>query len=341
MNLSKQSEASKKITEYLNTMPAGSKLPSEREMAQLMGISRPTLRKAMSAFVTAGLLRPVRGSGIYVVKSLAGGSHKKICLAYSADIRVGTDPFFSLMISHIELEVTGRGGIFLAASIADDGMPPPAVREADGIITMGVLNGSALPKDRPVTVVLESGCPLPEASYVLVDNYLGGFMVARHILSLGHRQVAFAGPANAYLSAGDRYRGACDALKEAGLEPPALINARMNLAGGREAAAAVKESGVTAVICSNDWLAMGMVDALHRLGIRVPEDISVTGFDDIPAALFFKPALTTVSIPVPEIASIAVKELIERIDAGGRAMPKRILLPAEIVARESCRKIKL
>jgi LacI family transcriptional regulator len=173
---------------------------------------------------------------------------------------------------------------------------------------------------------------------VLVDNAEGGSFVGEYLAGLGHRHFAcVVGPSDLTPSAG-RIAGFRRALADAGVEVPAeaLVRGNGRVDGGAAAARQLMARNVefTAVFAFNDQMAAGAAAALQRAGRRVPDDVSVVGFDDIPQASATFPALTTVAQPIAEMSKSGVRLLLERI-AHRDAPFQRIVLPTRLVIRES------
>jgi LacI family transcriptional regulator len=174
---------------------------------------------------------------------------------------------------------------------------------------------------------------------VLVDNHRGGYDAAKYLLDLGHRKIAcVVGPSDLTPSAG-RVAGFRDALHEAGLEVAgaAIVRGNGRHDGGVAAANELLERGIdfTAVFAFNDLMAIGVIGALQRSGRRVPGEVSVIGFDDIPQASASYPSITTIAQPIAEMGRCAVQLLLDRV--ARRDSPyQRIVLTTRIVERESC-----
>jgi LacI family transcriptional regulator len=173
---------------------------------------------------------------------------------------------------------------------------------------------------------------------VLVDNDQGGYLAGQHLIALGHRRIAcLVGPSDLTPSAG-RIAGFRRALAEAGLAvaAEALVRGNGRPDGGAAAAGQLLERrvDVTAIFAFNDQMATGAVGALQRAGHRVPQDISVIGFDDIPQSAAIFPALTTIAQPIAEMGTIGVRLLLDRI-ARRDAPYQRVRLSTRLVVRES------
>jgi LacI family transcriptional regulator len=202
-----------------------------------------------------------------------------------------------------------------------------------------------------VARILDAGAPcvvvdrdLGEApvDQVLIDNDQGGYLAGEHLIALGHRRIAcLVGPSDLTPSAG-RIAGFQRALADAGLAVAAegLVRGNGRPDGGSAAALQLLERGVvgagdvTAIFAFNDQMATGAIGALQRAGCRVPQDVSVIGFDDIPQSAAIFPALTTIAQPIAEMGSIGVRLLLDRI-ARRDAPHQRVRLSTRLVVRES------
>lgn len=171
---------------------------------------------------------------------------------------------------------------------------------------------SYVPAEVPL-VAVGCGTGSPLAS-VAIDNAAGAALATGHLLGLGHRTVhQLAGP-RSWLDAGERIEGWRRALGEAGAPEPPLLAGDWSAASGYRAGHKLAGTdGVTAVFCANDQMALGLLRALAERGKRVPEDISVAGFDDMPESAYFRPPLTTVRQDFGELGRQALDRLLGRI----------------------------
>jgi DNA-binding LacI/PurR family transcriptional regulator len=170
---------------------------------------------------------------------------------------------------------------------------------------------------------------------VAVDNAAGAALATRYLLDLGHRTVHhIAGPAS-WLDAQERIAGWRRALAEAGVPEPELLSGDWSAASGYRIGSQIAESPeITAVFCGNDHMALGLLRALAEHGRRVPGDVSVVGFDDIPESAFFLPPLTTVRQDFGELGRRALDALVDMIN--GRQTPEPCLrIPPHLLARAS------
>ncbi|GIE31355.1 LacI family transcriptional regulator [Actinoplanes italicus] len=190
-----------------------------------------------------------------------------------------------------------------------------------------------IPGDLPVVFIdgdPDSGRPL-----VTVDQVAGARAATRHLLDAGHETVwHVSGPTDWFDSAG-RIQGWRQTLEEAGAEVPPLLSADWSAAEGyRTGQMLARMPEVTAIFTANDHLALGILRALHERGRRVPHDVSVVGFDDVPEAAYFIPPLTTVRQAFGDVARAALSLLLGQMrDENGTA--NQIVVPPQLIVRES------
>ncbi len=170
------------------------------------------------------------------------------------------------------------------------------------------------------------------------DNRAAGTRIADHLLDLGHRRFAMVSGITAHNErAQERLAGVRHALAARGITLPAsqVVEKPYTHTGGREGLREVfgANGHPTAVICGNDVLAIGAIAECHARGLRVPEDVSVTGFDDMEMASLITPALTTVRFPAEELGVYAANHLLARLE--DKAVELRSKLPTELVVRDS------
>ena len=183
-----------------------------------------------------------------------------------------------------------------------------------------------------VAVGCGTHAPLTSAA---VDNVAGAALATRYLLGLGHATVHhIAGPA-AWVDAHERITGWREALASAGAAEPELFSGDWSSASGYRIGHRIADSAeVTAVFCGNDHMALGLLRALAERGRRVPGDVSVVGFDDIPESAYFLPPLTTVRQDFGELGRRALAMLVDMID--GRTPPTVCLrISPHLVARAS------
>lgn len=172
-------------------------------------------------------------------------------------------------------------------------------------------------------------------SAVGIDERAGGHAIGRHLLSLGHRRLGFIKGPPEHREAALRYDGFLDSLREAGIAgQPWTTTGDFTFKSGVEATEKLLHEGVdvTALACANDDMAAGVMLALHRAGLEIPNAISVTGFDDTPMSEIVWPPLTTIRQPIKDLAERAVHLLAQNQANGGL---HHDVLPFELIVRES------
>ncbi len=190
-----------------------------------------------------------------------------------------------------------------------------------------------IPSDVPVVFI--DGDPASGRPLVTVDQVAGARAATKHLLDAGHQTVwHVSGPTDWFDSAG-RIQGWRETLEEAGAEVPPLLSADWSAAEGyRSGQMLARMPEVTAIFTANDHLALGILRALHERGRRVPHEVSVVGFDDVPEAAFFIPPLTTVRQAFGDVARAALGLLLGQMRAEAET-PEHIVVPPRLVVRES------
>ncbi|MDE2250951.1 MAG: LacI family DNA-binding transcriptional regulator [Gammaproteobacteria bacterium] len=212
-------------------------------------------------------------------------------------------------------------------------------RGVDGIIMFtGCMNDVALKAYARKVPIVVTGRTLRARRLVSmqVDDQYGAMLAMRHLLDLGHRRIAFVTGFENHPDANERLVGYRNALAAAGIpyDPRLVVAGDFHEEGGMQAVYQLMDSniGFTAMFCVNDETAYGAGLALFRKGMRVPEDISVVGFDDLPASTYRVPPLTSVRQSVQQLGECAAEAMLQLL-AGRR--PLIVLPPVELVVRES------
>ena len=186
-------------------------------------------------------------------------------------------------------------------------------------------------------IVIQGSLPGTSTPSVDIDNVASARLAVEHLVALGHRRVACITNAPlAYTAARDRLEGYHAALRRAGFEAPdeLVVEGAFDAPSGRLAMnLLLGRRPPSAVFVASDIVALGAIAAINDAGFRVPEDISVIGFDDVPLAAYFDPPLTTIRLPAFELGLAAGRALLDRI--AGRDVPARTLLSTELIVRAS------
>lgn len=195
-----------------------------------------------------------------------------------------------------------------------------------------------LEKDRFPCVLVNFSARKMNLPVVVSDNRNGARKAVDHLLSLGHRRIGFIAGTPFTGQSAERQKGYVDALCAAGvdIDPALIVEGNFNQISGFSAAESLLSlvHPPTAIFAANDEMAFGAMDAIRTRGLSVPEDISLVGYDDIPAARYVYPTLTTLRQPFEEMGIRAVVELVELI-RGKEVGPDRVEFTAEMIVRGS------
>jgi LacI family transcriptional regulator len=257
--------------------------------------------------------------------------------------------FFSEVIRGVDLAARRDGYHILVSSSHSDRSEVEAVLRAlrgriDGLIVMSpeadtrALEAN-LPGSLPIVLL---NCRVEGTAFdsINIDNYGGALAMIRHLAGLGHRRIAHVKGAPGNNDAFERllgYRDAMQPLCEQGTEELEIDGDFSEEAGYRAGGAILRmQPRPTAVFAANDGMAVGLLSALQEAGLRVPDDIAVTGFDDIPIARFLTPPLTTVRLAIAELGALAARHGQEQPPHGEDRERQHELLPTTLVIRGSC-----
>ncbi|MEA2550181.1 MAG: LacI family transcriptional regulator [Chloroflexota bacterium] len=278
-------------------------------------------------------------------RSLAGSRHDASGIVFP-DL---SGPFYSEVIYGFEREaVEASQSVQILATHgrerAEDLVRDLADR-VDGLVIMGRTVSDALVAElcrQDVPVVLLARPAVDGADTVLTENRTSAIDLVRHLFDHGIDDLLFVGDPDASPDAGERWAAFLDAHRLAGrARPKDALLSDFTERGGHAAVrghllARTSETGRSAgLVCANDEIALGALQAARELSVRVPADLAITGWDDIAVARHVSPALTTVRQPMRELGSTAAVLLAERISAGRRE-PRHVLLPTSLVLRASC-----
>ena len=214
-------------------------------------------------------------------------------------------------------------------------------KRIDGLIVASAGGDSGLAEGlscvRTPMVIVDRGLEGVDADLVRIDHEYGAYLATRHLLELGHRDIAtISGPATTSV-AQMRLAGFCRALKDAGIEVPRerMLESDFTSTGGYNAAATLLERNPpSAIFAANDMIGIGVLRAAAERNVRVPTELSVIGFDDIQMSRYVYPALTTVGQSILQLGEMAAEVLLRRIATPDLVTEQRIVTPS-IVMRES------
>lgn len=254
-------------------------------------------------------------------------------------------PYFSEVITGFETEArNARAGLLILGTHHLAELDDLALELSSHVDGIGIL-GQALPEEsvrriaaRGLAVVVLAREPLDAIPTVRVDNVAPTLALTRHLIE-HHRYTPlhFLGAPTDSPDIAARWEGFRAAHHQCGLEPPARpIDAPLDQIDGLRRAEEMIQQGQVprALVCANDELALGVLSAARMHGIRVPEDLALTGWDNIPMSDLVNPTLTTVHQPIEELGAVAARTVLAQL--AGRPVPRDTLLPTTNIYRGSC-----
>jgi LacI family transcriptional regulator len=257
--------------------------------------------------------------------------------------------FFSEVIRGIDQKAQQNGyHLLVSGSHNDRGEIEAALRamrgRVDGLVVMSpAIEARSLTGNLPAALpVVLLNCPTDDDRYdaVNIDNYGGAYAMTRHLLGLGHRRIAFIRGAEENFDAEERLRGYRAAMSEGdgGKESPLELVGDFTEAAGYRAATEILAltPRPTAAFAANDSMAIGALSAFRSARVRVPEDVAVVGFDDIPIARYVSPPLSSVRVAISGLGAHAAERLLRALQDGGAHVPRQQVLPTTLVVRRSC-----
>ena len=338
-----------------------SRIPTMQDIARASGVSQSTVSRVLTGAPTVVPINPATRERVlevarqlrYRPNPLARGLRGARTMLLGVIVREITDPFFAGAVDAISSEANRRGyNVVLghAHGKTDEAIALRAVletRHCDAILLLG--DTSDQPRlledlrDTNITVVglWQGSAPVRGIFTVSVDNRAGVEALLGHLLGLGHKRLAFIGGGfgEGLLlgDIGERRAAFLDLMAAAGLplNDGYIREIKNNLSGGATAFESLMKLPVrpTAILASTDLLAIGAIHSAGRMGMTVPGDISIVGFDDLPMAEYTNPALTTVRQPMAAMAAVGVGAAID--NNGGEEAPEVKLLVPSLIVRES------
>ena len=339
------------------------RLPPEPALARELNVSRGTLRQALGLLVRQGVLHTIPGRGTFVGAEPRGSDAQQggaVGLVLPSIVRSRAQ----LLVSGVEETLQQAGYAFLLATSSFD--PALEVEQIERILAQGasglivyIVDG---PMDLPLlrrlvadgfpVVLVDRFVPDLPADSVSVDNLGGAFMAVQHLASQGYRRIGYVGTQNVGTSsivermAG--YRWAMDVYDLPVSD--ALMCMNLHRLQGRRASDGERALGQhnqevlrrylggalrpDAVFVCNDYVAFQVVDTAVALGLRVPDDLAIVGFDNVPTEDYTGVPLTTVDQPRRAIGATAARLLVDRL-AGRRKEPARVVVSTRLLVRES------
>lgn len=328
---------------------APTKRPTLQDIAQQVGVSTTTVSYVLNGTgaVGAEMSKRIRATAKQLgyranqaAKAVRTGKTRTIGLILP-DL---TNPFFPLLAQPIQMAaheagyavllIDSHGNIGWERSGAEDLL----ARGVDGIIWCPATETDSLAERKNEVPIVVIDRPLPDYDVVAADSYGGAQQLADHLLTQGHRAVGLVTGPLSLSSARLRRDGFVDRFSGTGVIAWAAENP-FSIDLAESVRAALRDNTASAIVCGNDLIALGVIRVLYEQGIRVPDDVSVAGFDDISWAGFATPDLTTVRQPFAALGHQAIELLVRRIK-GDTAPRIRLSLEMSVSARRSLKKLQ-
>lgn len=284
----------------------------------------------------------------YLARSLAKGKTDTIGLV----IYEVSNPYFACLADNVEKEVRQAGYQLLLCTNRDGlnvddraNLELLSNQRVDGIL----LWASRYPAEGytvPLPKKIKSRVPIvvigyhtkDGTDYVAIDREIGTYQATKHLISLGHKRIAYLAPPWGMSPDHPKLVGITKALKEGGLPDPILLTSENHTRfAGRLAVQTFNEltPKPTAIICYNDLVAIGAYRGLRDLGLRIPDDVALIGFDGIEEGEYIDPPLTTIAVPVENLSQLAVQLLLDRMSRKVTEQQRRTISP-QLLVRGSC-----
>lgn len=332
----------------------GSRLPSENELVSLFKVTRVTIRQATERLEQRGVIVRERGRGTFVVDPSAAQASLQTLTLILPDSH---NPLHLSILAGAEQEAR-KYGFRVAASISENDPDleryyiEMAVKTSEGLLLGPLCDESQkerllwLQAQRYPWVLIDGYDDAVDSDRIVVDNFGGAYQVISHLVELGHKQIAFVYGPHKLVGSGTtlgRLEGYRQSLQEHGLQPndnvifqyPSQVNP---IDHSRMKALAQQilhcSPPVTAVFCANDHLAQSFVISLQQIGVQVPEEFSVVGFDGL-EYIPVQRRLTTVRRATREMGSEAVRLLVQRLHGDIDEPTRHIVLPIELILGET------
>jgi len=322
------------------------------DIAKKAGVSPSTVSRALEDHPRIGastrkriqeLAREMDYVPSTVAKSLAANKTWTIGMVLATI----TDPFMGRVVEGVESVAIEVGfNVFISTSQNDRQREIAAIkmlqkRRVDGVIVIASHLFNQYPRfygrSKVPIVIINEQKPGESMHFVTVDDEHGAQIAVDHLLALGHYRIGYVGITNRPQSNQHRFKGYQNALEAKGIAvDPALIFTAHTIEDHAKVGEASLEpllaAGATAVFCYNDTTAIGLLAACYKRGISVPENLSITGFDDIDMAAYTMPPLTTIRQPRFELGQLAMRMLLALLSD---QLPENQIVPGELVVRQT------
>jgi DNA-binding LacI/PurR family transcriptional regulator len=331
-----------------------------KNIAEMAGVSTTTVSRVFHSpqlvrSETVDRVLRISKEHKYIYNATAGDLSRKSSKVFGVLIPTAKNSIFGNSITAIQEAAQENGfSIMLGNTHYDRGIEKNLLerfqeRQVAGLI----LTGFNLGQEPIIQELIEMGIPCVVIwekldnnmiSYVGFDNFKAAFTMTEYLISLKHKRIGLLiGPFTKMGRVTKRLKGYKSALEKNGIpfEPSLVIERVPTLFDGKEAMGALLSlpDPPTAVFAASDWLAIGGLATIKERGLRVPDDISLAGFDDIDVAAYCDPPLTTMRVPAHEMGRLAIRVLLEMINNNGTGI-RQYSLETDLIIRKSCSEFK-
>lgn len=333
---------------------------AQREIARKCGVSVSTVSLVLADRRVVRISQEVKEKVLRTANRLGYTQKKRKTLTRNIGLILRrnvshffADPYYRELFTSIQRNLSKRGYSILFSSpeekMVGKGCPLPEEilhRKVDGLIILGNVLDSFLKNlkefDLPF-VLINYTSPSLETDSIWFDNEEATRKIMRHLLKLGHRKILFLYGREGSINFDLRFKTYLEIMKENNLKPLVFKTQTEN---AEDVYRRLKDflpfkEEITAIFGSNDGNALGALRVVKEKGFRVPESLSIVGFDDIPEAEKSEPPLTTLRVPLQEMGKIGVETLLKKIEREDRGLPLKILVPTKLIIRGSTAPVNL
>lgn len=329
----------------------GQRLPSMDDLAAACGVTKITVRRALLELKSEGLIYTRPAQGTYVAETLPATRQRKrnkvLTVGLVSRVLTGEPgPYHAEILTSLRTEMSRQKGNLVVLPVptlgALDLSEQMGHANLDAVIFLGPFESEALRRivrNGPPSVLVDFHLRGLHVDTIAVDNVNGGEIAMNHLISLGHRELAIIQGEKDAAATRDRLIGARNALEQAGIpfSSVRILEGDFLLESGYKAMASMLKSGSvpTAVFCMNDEMAVGVLQAIHRLSsLDVPRDISVIGFDDIVWGTATHPRLCTIRVDKTLMGRLAMERVLSAIGSKSHTITAT-MIDVELLKRES------
>ncbi len=336
----------------------GDKLPSIHELSEQLGVNLHTIRQAYHQLEDDGLVESRQGRGTHIIpfnlSNLVNAAGDTRSHTVGVVVPTWSNPFYHNFLQGVESVAAGNKTMIFLCMTQDD--PLTAWREVARLVTKGV--DGLLIVSHDIDAILDkekdpeciAGIPYvsvdsPEANgfAVNIDLYSAGYQATQHLAALGHQRIALMTHLKDFHNVKPINQGYEGALKDADIKIDKSLICKVpgfQFAAGEQGMRNLLKSDAlpTAIFAITDLMALGAMKVIKEAGLRIPDDISIVGFNDIPMVEVVDPPLTTVFAPSEALGRESMKMLGQLIE-GSIPSGRKILLPTTLVVRKSARKL--